>query len=86
MRGAPGRGDDVASREGTSHWYNRISEYRNQPLEAIMNAQKQTNDNRDIPCADFTVWRVMKAKQRQHDREVTHAYNLRTRQRPATKH
>jgi hypothetical protein len=56
-------------------------------MEIKMKAQqKQTNDNRDIPCADFMVWRVTKAKQREHDREITHAYNLRVRQRPETRH
>ena len=52
----------------------------------MKNQMQQTNDNTGLKNANFTVWRVAQAKKRQHDREITRAYNLRSRQRPETKH
>lgn len=48
--------------------------------------QKQTNDNNGLKSANFVVWRLARAQQRMHEREISRAYNLRARQRPETKH
>ena len=47
---------------------------------------QQTNDNSGLKNMNFTAWRVTQAKKRQHEREIARVYNLRSRQRPVTKH
>ena len=86
MRPAFGRGAVIANRAMGRAGYNG-NRWIIETLEVSMKTQqKQTNDNSGLQNANFLTWRVAQAKKRQHDKEITRAYNLRARQRPETKH
>jgi hypothetical protein len=48
--------------------------------------KKQQQQHHELQNADFTVWRVMQEKRREHEEQVRRSYNNRSRQRLETHH
>lgn len=48
--------------------------------------RKAANTETGLKNADYLVWRVLRDRKDQHDREITRQYNLRATQRPETRH